>query len=291
VIDAGPAVRTLIIGSTSAIGEAIANELADLGAVRTAGRRDADFEFDLAEPINSLPSAETFEVAVLVAADFGGPHDDDFIRATSVNVVGSLAACRLAHNAGVRHFVLISSVSATYVPGDSYFGIYSLSKRQSEEVVAFYCQQQEMTLTIIRPTGVYDTAGRCRSHQGLFYGIVDRASTGDDFTINGSVDPQRNYLHVSDLARIVRRVVEVGQPGTYTCSHPESATIGQIAALAYKVFANGGAIRFDSSKPDIPATPPLPASDLYDDLSTWPSVSLQDGLCQIRDFRAGGHRT
>lgn len=282
---------SLIIGSTSVVGEAIAAELASLGQIKTAGRRNADFDFDLAGPDTTAATGETFDVAVLVAADFGGPTDDDITQAIQVNVVGALAACRLAANVGVKHFVLISSVSATYTPDDPYFGIYALSKRQSEEVVAFYCRQRNITLTIIQPTGLYDAAGRCRAHQGLLYGIVDRARAGSDFTISGSADPVRNYLHVTDLARVVRRVVETGRPGTYVCASPQSATVGEIARLAFEVFGRGGQVRFDVSKGDIPSTRPLPESDVYDDLSIWPVVSLEAGFRQIRDFQPEGHRT
>ena len=254
-------VDTLIVGSTSVIGGAIASELKALGQVRTAGRRNADIAFDLTQPDFRAAAGKTFDVAVFVAADFGGSTDEDFTRATEVNVVGALAACRLASAVGVAHFVLISSISATYVPGDSYFGIYSLTKRLAEDVVAFYCQQRNITLTILRPTAIYDAEGRCRAHQGLLYGIVDCARVGSDFIINGSADPQRNYLFVTDFARIVRRVIETARAGTYACTHLDSLSIAEIAKLAFAVFGTDGRVVFDGSKSDIPSIPPLPSTD------------------------------
>ena len=282
---------SLIIGSTSVLGSAIAESLSDLGHVRTAGRRHADFVFDLADPDVTVAHGHSFDAAVLVASDFGGPTGDDLIRATQVNVVGALAACKLAFGVGVKHFVLISTLSSTYEPGDPYFGSYALSKRQGEEAVSLFCRQHEIHLTILRPTGLYDVEGKCRAHQGLLYGIVDYARAGTDFTIAGSADPLRNYLHVRDLARVVFRVIEERSVGVFPCVHSESLRISEIASLAYEVFGRGGRVRFDPSKADIPATPAAPRTEIYDRLSIWPLITLKEGMRQIRDFSFAGGST
>jgi len=185
----GYGANTLIIGSTSVIGSAIQLELQTIVRVKTAGRRNADYFFDLAEPRAQLSTNEQFDTAILVAADFGGPTEADLIRATQTNVVGSLTACQFAANAGAEHVILISSVFASYEIGDAYFNAYSLTKRLSEDVTKFYCQQKGIALTIVRPTQIYDSDERCRTKQRLLYTIVDCARDGRDFTISGTADP------------------------------------------------------------------------------------------------------
>lgn len=275
----------LLIGSTSVIGDALAVELADLGRVKTAGRRNADITFDLANPAALGAVDEAFDTAVLVGADFGGPTDEDFIRAELINAVGALTACRLAHRAGVKHLVLISSISANYKPGDAYYDMYSLSKRHGEEVAAFYCDQRNIALTIIRPTGVYDTEGRCRNHQGLLYAIVDHALSGSDFTIDGSADPERNFIHLADLAQVVKRVIMTELTGSYVCAHPHSITVSRMTTLAFEVFGRGGHVTYDGSKRNITELGNIPASDLYERLAFWPLVSLAEGFRRIKDFK------
>jgi len=156
-------VRILIIGSTSVIGKALAVRLAHLGEVRLAGRREADILFDLAEWRELPESGELFDVVMHVAADFGGSTDDDYIRAELVNAVGTLSACKLAHRTRAKHFIFLSSISATYQASDPHYGIYALTKRHAEEVAQFFCSERNVALTILRPTQVYDDAAQLYS--------------------------------------------------------------------------------------------------------------------------------
>ncbi len=207
--------KSLVIGSTSVIGRAVARELSRLGQVKLAGRRDADVTFDLSsqEPCDC---DERFDLVVLAAADFGGGQPDDLVRAELVNSVGALAACRLAEQCGARHFILLSSHSACYQPTDPYFGIYSLSKRHAEEVASLYCQARGMALTVLRISQVYDSEGLCQPHQPLLYAIADKAREGQTVELYGSNDARRNYLHLNDLAEICARLAEQGIPGFTT---------------------------------------------------------------------------
>ncbi len=273
--------RCLVVGNTSVVGEAVIAELSQTWSVTTAGRHGADVMIDLADPLAAIDVTEQFEVAVVVAADFGGESPGDFVRAELVNAVGALSACRLADAAGVAHFVLMSSSSATYSSGDPYFGAYALSKRHGEEAVSLYCARRDIALTILRPTGVYDAAGKCRRHQPLLYGLVDRARAGLDITINGSADPLRNFIYISDLARIVKRVIAARLLGTFGCPGTQSMTISQIASAAHDAFGRGGTVRFDASRDDTPSLAGILDTDLYDQLSYWPEVDLADGLRRI----------
>lgn len=273
---------SLVIGSTSVIGNAIVNDLAGLGSVLTAGRRDADVQLDLSVT-DPLPVIDRqFDAVVLVAADFGGPTDDDLIRAMQVNVLGSITAARVAAHVRAKHFVLISSISACYRPGDEYFNAYALTKAQSEDAVSFYCAERSIDLSIVRPSGVFDSEGRCRTHQRLLYGIVDCARTGADFTIAGSVDPLRNYVHVSDVAALVGRLILRTEAGTFVCAQRESLPISAIAETAFAVFGRGGRVYFDASKPDIAELPAIAAS--AGNRSWVPSISIEEGFRRIQAY-------
>jgi nucleoside-diphosphate-sugar epimerase len=279
--------HSLIIGSTSIIGAAIATELASLGPVATAGRRDADFLVDLADPYAKLSVGRPFDAVIYVAADFGGRSDADFIRAEEVNAVGVLRGCAIAKAAGAKHFVLISSVSAQYRSGDPYFGIYALSKRHGEEVTELFCAQNKMTLTIVRPTAVYDAAGGCRAHQGLLYGMIDRAIAGDDITLYGSTDPERSYLYISDLASAVKGVVETTLAGTFVCASPQRLRISELARLALQTFGSAGRVHFDPSKSDIPDLGQIVGVDLFEQLGDAPRIDMAEGLRLVREAFLG----
>jgi len=277
--------KSLVIGSTSVVGKAVAQALSRCGPVKLAGRREADITFDLSSPV---PCAcdEHFDVVVLAAADFGGRQPDDLVRAELVNSVGALAACRLAEQCGARHFILLSSRSACDQTTDPYFGIYSLSKRHAEEVASLYCQERGMALTVLRISQVYDDGGQCRLHQPLLYAIADKAQAGRTVELYGSNDARRNYVHLSDLAEVCARLAERGVAGLYNCGHPESLRLSEIAQAAFEAFGKPVDVRFLPEKSDIPDLPPFDcAHQLYEQIGFTPRIDVRRGFELMRAHR------
>ena len=277
--------KILIVGSTSVIACALAARFASLGDVKMAGRRDADIFIDLSQTCDFSEVSESFDVVVHTGADFGGTADDDFSRAELVNAVGTLSVCRLARKVGARHVVLISSIFAAYQNGDPYYGIYSLSKRHGEEVAQFFCAERGIPLTILRPTQIYDAAGACRRHQGLFYTMVDQAQAGQNIHIYGSHDARRNYLFLDDFAEICSRVIGTNPQGIFTCANPQSVQLSQIANAAYAAFGRGGQLQFLPEKMDLEDLPPIGDFRLYEEIGYAPRINVCEGIRRIREYR------
>ncbi|MEG1625778.1 NAD-dependent epimerase/dehydratase family protein [Pseudomonas sp.] len=277
--------KSLVVGSTSVIGKAVVQALSRHGPVRSAGRRGADIPFDLSQPITPICN-ERFDVVVLAAADFGGTQPEDLVRAELVNAVGALSACRLAEQCGARHFILLSSRSASYQPTDPYFGIYSLSKRHAEEVVSLYCQARGMALSVLRISQVFDSQGQCRPHQPLLYAIADAAQAGRPVNLYGSNDARRNYLHLDDLAEICARVAEQGISGLHNCCHPETPRLSEIAQAAFEAFGTPADIRFVPEKSDIPDLPSFAcANELFSRIGFIPQIDIRRGFEMMRAHR------
>jgi len=277
--------RILIVGSTSAIGMALAARFERFAEVRLAGRQDADILLDLSQWGKLPEPGESFDVVVHTAADFGGGKDDEFIKAELVNAVGTLAVCRLARHVHAKHIVLLSSISATYQLGDPYYGIYSLSKRHSEETAQFFCSERNIALTILRPTQIYDDAGICRRHQALLYFMADRAQAGENISLYGSNDALRNFLHLDDFAEICSRVVRDRRAGVFTCAHPQSIRLSEVADAAFSAFGRGGQVQFMPENPDLADLPATEDYSLYDSIDYWPTISISEGFKRIRNFR------
>jgi len=277
--------KSLVIGSTSTIGKAVARSLSRLGPVKLAGRRKADILFDLSQPV--LPAGgEAFDVVVHAAADFGGGTPDDLIRTEQVNAVGALEACRLAEHCGARHFILLSSRWAAHQPGDPYYGIYAVSKRHAEELVSLYCQARDMALTILRISQVYDTQAQCRVHQPLLYAIADSAAAGEPVHLYGTNDARRSYLHVDDLAEMCVRVAEHGVEGLHNCGHPQNPRLSEIAEAAFEAFGTLTDVRFVPEKNDIPDLPAFVcSSDLFARIGYAPRVDIRTGFELIKAHR------
>lgn len=277
--------KSLVIGSTSAVGVAVAGALSRYGQVKMAGRRDADIVFDLSNQVHSACD-ERFDVVVLAAADFGGDQPDDLIRAELVNSVGTLAACRLAEQCGARHFILLSSRWAGHQAVDPYFGIYSLSKRHAEEVASLYCQERGMALGVLRISQVYDSGEQCRPHQPFLYAIADKAQLGQIVELYGNNDPTRNYLHLSDLAEVCARLAVQGITGLHNCGHPENPCLSEIVQAAFEAFGKPLDTRFLPEKNDIPDLPLFDCTrGLFEQIGFTPQIDIRRGFELMRAHR------
>ncbi|MBL9153171.1 MAG: NAD(P)-dependent oxidoreductase [Verrucomicrobiales bacterium] len=278
--------RVLVVGNRSLVGRAVGRFLGDAGfSVTWAGRSEADVLFDVSAPFCLPHGLSGIEAVVMVAGDFGGATGEDFERAEKVNAIGALNVCRLAEAIGARHVTLVSSISATYRPGDPYFGSYALTKRHGEELADLFCDQKGLPLAVLRPTQIYDDAGAGRRHQGLLYAVIDRAEAGETIEFFGSHDARRNFLHVDDFAEIVARSVARGLEGVYDCPHPESVRLSHLGRTALEVFGQGGEIRFLPDRSDLPDVPDVSGEALYDAVGYRPVIDLAEGIRRIKRHR------
>jgi nucleoside-diphosphate-sugar epimerase len=93
-----------------------------------------------------------------LAAIILSPDERDFER---INVEGTRNLIEEAKNAGVEHFIYVSSASVVYPQPTP----YSLSKRKAEEIV----RTSGLSYTIIRPTLVYGKSGGLEFEKYLDY--------------------------------------------------------------------------------------------------------------------------
>ena len=130
---------------------------------------------------------------------------------------------------------------------------------------------------------IYDEFGEARKHQPLFYRIMDAARNGNDFTIYGAADPQRNFLFLGDFAEIVRRVVMRRITGSHPVLHPQSNRLSEIAQTAFQVFGKGGKVMFQRDKPDIPGVYIPAPGDLPARIEYTPPTGLAAGIELIKN--------
>ena len=114
--------KILIIGGTSSLGTALKNAFQESDEVITAGRKNCDISIDLRDPVEKIVFPNDIDVVIHTAAHFGGKEAAEIIECENINVVGTLKLCRAAVQANVKHFVLISSMSACVKQGSEYFG-------------------------------------------------------------------------------------------------------------------------------------------------------------------------
>jgi nucleoside-diphosphate-sugar epimerase len=140
----------------------------------------------------------------------------------AVNIQGTRNMLRGAIEAGVRHFVYVSSASVVYPQTTA----YSRSKRECERLVK---QSDSMRYTIVRPTLCYSEDGGLELD--LFWDYLKRFPLVVPFIGSGAA--LKNPVHVDDLVNglIALAGCERAYDKTYNFCGGEEISIGELARL------------------------------------------------------------
>ena len=101
----------------------------------------------------------------------------------------------------------ILPIPETQVPRPK--GYYSLQKISVENALVFLANQHDFRLTILRVSNPYGSHVP-KKGQGVIPILLDAAMNGTPFTVIGSGQEMRDYLHISDFCRAIEQA----------CTHP-----------------------------------------------------------------------
>ncbi len=277
--------KIFAIGAGSTLAHAVLPLLAKHNAITTAGRNGCDLYCDVTEKV-TIP--ENVDTVINFAASLGSSSDEELDSVVNTNVGGILRICKAARKARVAHVVNISSVFALLDNDDPYFSIYALTKRHADELASYYCQRNDLPLTILRPSRIYGDSHAFAKGQPFFYKLIDTASRGEDIVLYGSGDTKRNYIHANDVAEILTRVISSRTTGTHTCAHPSGNTYSQIAEAAQKAFGEGGKIIRLKDKPEAASDTTSYNMSLYDVIDFRPAITMEAGIERIKQHNKKG---
>jgi UDP-glucose 4-epimerase len=149
------------------------------------------------------------DTVVHLAARVHHPHDGNATEVyRSINTDGTLHLARCASEAGVRHFIFLSTIlvngSSTdgrppFREGDHPMprGAYGKSKAAAEEGLRTIAAETEMSIAVIRTPLIYGSGA-----SGNFRLLVRAVERGIPLPF-GSIDNQRAFLGVENLASFV----------------------------------------------------------------------------------------
>lgn len=271
--------RILLVGGQSAVAQALAPWITDLGQLITAGRYGCDVILDLAWPFQKVEVPQGIDVVVNTAACFETTGGDAICSSVEVNVLGAAKLCAASIKSGVRHFVNVSSINATLSEASPYFDAYALTKKQGDDVIELLCRSANVGCAILRPSQIYGQP-LFRKRQRFLYGAIDQALSGKNIVIYGARAPLRNYLHAEDFSKLVRSTIEKKIEGIHQCTHPCDSSFEDIALAAIAAAGTASRLVFDTSQPDIPDNV-FPFEDsLYRELGFYPEISISAGVAR-----------
>jgi len=221
--------NVLITGSSGFVGLRVLEELRKdnkcKGVSRASGVDITDYSS--LRRIDFTPNA-----IIHTAASLNNNLEDCFLS----NTLGTFNVCKYAKENNVKHIIFISSISALDNIQNEYSNNYGFSKRQSEEIAIRYCQDNNIKLTILRCSQIYDEKQNARKSQKMLYDFIDIAKSKKEIIIYGNKNPIRNYIFVQDVVNIIKDSLENSIYGIYNVINPKSHTVTEIAYTIFDVL-------------------------------------------------------
>lgn len=273
-----------ILGADSMLGREIQRQLRGPGVeVLTVGRSPGnDLLFDIEKPFQKEASAGMqADTLFHCAASFCGDDKEGSRTNFLTNSYGSVNVIELIESLKIKTCIYAGSVSSVKGADNTTLSSYGLSKALGESILEWGMIQSGGRFCSLRFSQLYDTEGRCCAHQPWFGRIIAYAMRGKALRLPPSDGAPRNFLHVSDAARLIIHAAEQEISGIWPLCHYEELDTQHIAELAYSEFNNGGEIIIDDSK--LPFRPfRFPKSDeLYDRLREKPRITMAQGMAMI----------
>ena len=218
------------------------------------------------------------------------------------NVLAGLVPLQAAARHSVPHVVMVST-SCVYpddapVPTpelDPFVGSpesvnagYGWAKRVQELAAGYFARELGMQVTILRPFNMYGANYPWRSVEKahVIPALVKRVLDGENpLVVWGSGNQRRNFLHGSDAAEVILRVIERAPAEPVNIGYEEDTSIAELVRLICEVTGRQPKIEFDRSKPDGAARKSADSTRLRALTGNYtPRVTLRQGIEEMAQW-------
>ena len=212
-------------------------------------------------------------------ADIGEANETPF-RSAEINILGNLNLLEACKTHKIKRYIFASSL---YVYSNS-GGFYKCSKQACESYIDEYFRQYGLTFTILRFGSLY---GLRVGEQNAIYRFVKEAITKKKIVYFGSPNAMREYIHVTDAARICSDILDdnfINQHITVTGN--QSRKVGDILHMIKEILCEDIKFEYDthSQNSHYELTPYNFSPKLGFKYSPKLQIDLGQGLLQIMDI-------
>ena len=307
--------RVLLIGATGLCGAAVGQRLSEEGWAVRAFLRPGRSRQDIAFPAESVAFGGLLSQAELEAAMADVEcvlyFASSSVPATSsrdptiefqASLIGLNNTLLAMSRAGVKRLVFPSSGGTVYgsvqtdVSEDqplSPTSGYGLGKVLAEETIKFYARAHGLDYTILRLTNVFGSAKQRRSPQGVIDVFLDDALNGRTSQIWGSLEVERDYLFVDDMAGAVFAALgsDAAVGAVFNVGASRSVKLSEIVEQIQIVTEGRHRFELDASKPSGILRSAVDCRLIERSTGWTPSFTLAEGLHETwRRKLAQAHR-
>ena len=151
-----------------------------------------------------------------------------------------------------------------------------------ELAAGYFAREHGMRILVLRPFNLYGAnyVMRPMERAHVIPALVKRVLDGEDpLVVWGSGTQRRNFLHASDGAEIVRRLIVRGAEGPVNIGYEDDISIAELVTLICEVAQRRPAIVFDRSRPDGQARKAADSTRLRGLIGSYsPRMTLRQGI-------------
>mgnify|MGYP000922517681 CR=1 FL=1 len=203
-----------------------------------------------------------------------------------INILGGINVCKASNKVGCKQFIYITTGGALYgdpeyLPCDEDHPIrpisgYGLSKWTLENYLNLLLPDS-IHLDVLRLANVYGPRQDPIGEAGVIAKFIHSMLRGKLVTIFGDGDQTRDFIYVSDVARICSMLLEKPDPVVINVGTGVDITIKDFAYKIKECVGYKGDLVFDKSRPDGVKQKVLDVSKLTH-LGWKPKLTLDEGL-------------
>lgn len=203
--------KIVVFGGSGFLGSHVADRLSDSGyQVVVFDTRQSPYLRDdqqmVVGDITDLEQALDVARGALALYNFAALADIDIahdqpVKTVEVNVLGAVTLLEAARLANVERFVFASSVYVFSEAGS----FYRASKQAAERFVETYHSRYDLDYTVLRYGSLYGP--RADPNNGMFR-MLQQAIGKKCITYGGDGEAVREYIHVTDAARLSVQILE-----------------------------------------------------------------------------------
>jgi GDP-L-fucose synthase len=262
-----------VAGHRGLVGGAVVKELGEAGYSTILTRTRSELDLLNSDAVRDFFAAARPEWVVLAAARVGGikANADSPVEFLLENLKIQNNVIESAHRSGVEKLLFLGSscIYPKFAPQpisetalltgelEPTNDAYAIAKIAGIKLCQAYASEYGDRFISAMPTNLYgpgDNFDLETSHvlPALIRKVYEAKSTGaPEVSIWGTGTPRREFLHVHDLARACRFLLEqYDSPEIVNIGVGEDVTIRELAELICEVLGYGGRLVFDTSKPD-----------------------------------------
>ena len=265
--------KIYVAGHRGLVGGAITRGLKARGYDQVVVRTHQELDLQRQEPVERFFAQEKPQCVILAAAHVGGIHANNVYRGDFIhdNLMIQLNVIQAALKNQVAKLLFLGSsciyprdcpqpMKEEYLltgPLEQTNEPYAIAKIAGVKLCQAYAREYGDRFISAMPTNLYgpgDNFDLQSSHvlPALIRKVHDaRVSGAPEVVIWGTGTPRREFLHVHDLARACRFLLEqYDSPEIVNIGVGEDVTIRELAELICEIVGYEGRLAFDPTKPD-----------------------------------------